>query len=123
MEFVQKIVADHEDDQKPVRVAIFDTGVDERHPEIKKASERILHKKTKLKQIAAMQGFPDSLNPSRDRHGHGTHCASVLMKTAPNAALYIARVVDDNETLYRENDDENEYVHVCQVLMRINIVS
>lgn len=85
--------------------------------------ERVLHRKTKVKQLAALQGFPDRLNPGRDRHGHGTHCASVLMKTAPNAAFYIARVVDDNGDLYQEDEEgkAKEFVNVAQVFYRRKI--
>jgi len=46
--------------------------------------------------IKRWQGFPDTLDPRQDRLGHGTHIASVILKTAPYAALYIARIFNDD---------------------------
>jgi hypothetical protein len=42
---------------------------------------------------------PASPDPLCDTHGHGTHGASVLLRTAPNADLYIARVTDQGGNL------------------------
>lgn len=81
------IDANRKDNQRRVRVAILDTGVDGTHPEIQLALEK--------KKIVAYRGFPDYLDPLRDRNGHGTHGASVLLKTAPNAAIYVARMFDN----------------------------
>jgi hypothetical protein len=61
--------------------------VDATHPDIALA--------LKTKQIAELKGFPESLDPCLDAHGHGTHGASVLMQTAPNVILYIARMADN----------------------------
>src|SRR5579859_3748264 len=89
---------DRKDRQRSVRVAILDTGVDNRHPQIQRALE--------LKTIKEVRGFPGSLEPLQDRHGHGTHGASVLMRTAPHAALYIARIADDEGNIAAENNYE-----------------
>src|SRR5271169_158598 len=100
-EFLNAIVhpevnRNRKDNQKPVRVAILDSGVDATHPDIALALE--------TKQIAAYKGFPESLDPLQDQHGHGTHGASVLMKTAPNVTLYVARMVDDEGEISEKND-------------------
>jgi hypothetical protein len=50
------------------------------------------------------KAFPETLNPCDDKHGHGTHAASVLLQTAPNIELYIARVADDAGVIVKEND-------------------
>lgn len=89
---------DRKDGQKPVRVAILDTGVDNRDPQIQRALE--------LNTIREARGFPRSLEPLQDRHGHGTHGASVLMRTAPHAELYIARIADDEGNIAAENHYE-----------------
>ena len=91
------------DRQKAVHVAILDTGVDGRHSEIQNA--------VSLKKIADCQGFPESLHPLSDRNGHGTHGASVFMRIAPNAKLYIARIVHDNRSI----PSDNEYASVVAV--------
>lgn len=96
---------DRKDRQKPVRVAILDTGVDARHPQFQKALQ--------LKVIRDSRGFPDTLLPLCDRNGHGTHGASVFMRIAPHAALFIARIADDNG----EIADENNYAAVVEVLI------
>lgn len=80
----------------PIKIAILDTGVNIKHPEIARAFDK--------KIIQHCQGFPEMLNPKADWHGHGTHVASVLMRTAPEVSLLIARVVDDEEQFVKEND-------------------
>jgi subtilisin family serine protease len=86
-------------DQKRVRIAILDTGVDPSHPQIRAARD--------ANRIKAYFPHPEnqdpnsssqSFEPFRDLHGHGTHGTSVLMRTAPNAAVYIAKV-DENGVL------------------------
>ena len=84
------------DRQKPVRVAILDTGVDVEHSEFENA--------VRAKKIRACRGFPASLEPLSDRNGHGTHITSVFMRTAPNAVLYIARIADDEGIVPAERD-------------------
>src|SRR5438552_12930814 len=91
------------DSQKPVRIAILDTGVDTEHPDIALA--------LKTKRIAVFKGFPDSLLPRRDHYGHGTHGASVLMQTAPEIRLYVARVANDKGKI----TDENDYLNTANV--------
>ena len=46
------------------------------------------------------QGFPANLDPLQDKDGHGTHGASVLLKTAPNATLLVVRVANDKRQIY-----------------------
>jgi hypothetical protein len=69
--------------------------VDATHPEMRAALDDA--------RIIACKSFPDSLDPLRDQHGHGTHGTSVLMRTAPNAKIYIARVANDEGNLIEEN--------------------
>ena len=92
------------DGQKRVRIAILDTGVDMAHPQIRAARD--------ANRIGAFfPDFPDqtshsdftSTYPFRDLHGHGTHGASVLLRTAPNATIYIANVVDGDGELNYDN--------------------
>jgi subtilisin family serine protease len=97
------IETNRKEGQKPVRVAILDTGLDENHPAIQEAltSQKIM-----------CRGFPASLNPFKDTIGHGTFGASVLMRTAPSAFLYIARIFSDDR-----NIDKPEVAKVAPLQM------
>ena len=87
--------ANDTDDAQCVRVAVLDTGVHAEHPLIK----------TEIGgRIRCSKGFPDEFNPLIDQSGHGTYVTSVLLRTAPQAILYIARVVDDREQLHADNE-------------------
>ena len=88
------------ENQKTVRIAILDTGVDFTHPQIQAALV--------AKRITAC--FPESVERTQhsestsaqcchDSHGHGTHVTSVLLRTAPNAKIYIAKVTENDGTL------------------------
>jgi len=76
----------------PVKVAIIDTGVDITHPKLARFRGEQLHPKR-------CRGFPDDLNhdPTVDKHGHGTYVTDVLLTTAPDVNLYIARVLGDHD--------------------------
>jgi subtilisin family serine protease len=92
------------DRQKPVWVAILDTGVDTRHPELKKAAQ--------AHRIGGYRGFPDSLDSLADRNGHRTHGASVFMCTVPRASIYLGRVAGDDGNITADNG----YAVVVKVL-------
>ena len=72
--------------QKPVRVAILDTGVDAGHSLIGKSLN---------KNIVVWKGFPEKSYPLKDVSGHGTYLACVLMRTAPQTLLHIGRIFND----------------------------
>ncbi|QXV57056.1 S8 family peptidase [Amycolatopsis sp. TNS106] len=76
---------------KGTTVAVVDTGIDEKHPDL--AGKTIAS--------ADFSGEGDAV----DRHGHGTHCASIIAGTgsasggrhkgvAPDAKLVVAKVFD-----------------------------
>ena len=104
-------VIDENRKEKAVRIAILDTGVDFTHPQIQAA--RL------AKRIVAY--FPESTEKNRhsefnsaqfyqDSHGHGTHVTSVLLRTAPNARIYIAKVTENDGTLRYD-----DIVKVCNL--------
>lgn len=87
-----------------VRVAHLDTGIDFNHNYIKDA--------VSAGKIKGYKGFPDSLMPLNDRNGHGTHGVSTLLRTAPNAIVFVARVVRDDGTI----PDDDDYAQVAKVM-------
>ena len=88
-----------------VGIAMIDTGINQHHPEMAKHIEN--------GSITLWKGFPKELNPLEDKCGHGTHGASVLLKTAPNAELLVARVFDDDGKMsYR-----NMYQDIVEVML------
>jgi len=90
-----------------IKLAVLDSGIDPRHTEIAQNIVRpfpdlcAIEMKAKLKAendcraIKKWRGFPHTLEPCQDGLGHGTHIASVILKTAPYAALHIARIFND----------------------------
>ena len=85
------------DSQRNVKIAILDTGIDFSHTEFQQYGIKAHNCK----------GFPESLDPLRDRSGHGTHGASVLLKTAlPQTQLFVARVADDYGRITPDKDYE-----------------
>src|SRR5436189_6266786 len=82
------------DNQKRVRIAILDTGVDITHPQIQAAQFRINGYFSNSTDIPpeSVSNFPEL----QDYHGHGTHGASVLLRTAPDAAIFVAKVTDND---------------------------
>lgn len=83
-----------------VKVAIIDSGVCMGHPIIKNHIKRGAISKDRCK------AFPQTLDHLDDKNGHGTHTASVLLETAPDVELYIARVTDDFGSIIEDNDYE-----------------
>jgi hypothetical protein len=66
-----------------IRIALLHTGVDMKDPVIKGSYERI--------KSRSWIGE----NDINDEDGAGTHAAALLLKTAPNAHVYMARVLKD----------------------------
>lgn len=73
---------------KRVKIAILDTGIAKKHTVISE------HWEKNVKQCKSwIDGEGD-----KDVCGHGTHAAALLMRIAPEAQLYVARVVKDFES-------------------------
>lgn len=81
---------------KRPRIAIIDTGLNTMHPEV----ADLMNRKASSRRI---QGFwrpsGTTWEASQDHFGHGTHCAMVAHKTAPNADLFIAKAFLDDRNM------------------------
>jgi hypothetical protein len=105
-------LADHgrKPGQQSIRVAILDSGVNKADPTIQNAmgrrsAETGMTETEQQGQISSRmpalseqncRGFPGALNPLEDRYGHGTCSAALLLRTAPDTELFIARIVDNH---------------------------
>lgn len=67
-----------------VKIAILDTGIDLRHDTFKGQFAN--------GRIKKVEDFVQIGGTGTDVHGHGTHCAALLRKVAPEADIYVARV-------------------------------
>jgi subtilisin family serine protease len=76
-------------DTLPVKIAVLDTGIDLDHPFIKAAM--------RLKRIKETKSFVDNDETMKDESGHGTHVTALLLRVAPEAKIYIAKVAKDEE--------------------------
>jgi Subtilase family len=85
-----------------VRIALLDTGIDLDHPGIAKSKARILGCRSWVAGDSSMS----------DTCGHGTHIASVILRMAPWAHLYVARVF--------RNEDEVDKAGAAVVAKAIN---
>jgi hypothetical protein len=61
-----------------------------------KETKAKIESENNCRAIRKWQGFPRTFDPCQDRLGHGTHVASVILKTSPYVALYIARIFSDD---------------------------
>lgn len=75
---------------KGVRIALLDTGVDEAHPLLKGAVAASY-------ETVAVEGR-HSIEPARgsDQVGHGTACAGIIKRHAPEAELHSIKVIGAN---------------------------
>ena len=106
-ESVHSAVAENrKDNQKRVRIAILDTGMDITHPQIQAAQSRINGYFSNSTDIPP-NSVSDSLELIQDYHGHGTHRASVLLRTAPDASIFVAKVT--------HNDGKLNYDQIIEV--------
>lgn len=76
------------DPVEPVRIAILDSGLDTTNPFLIEDQQRA------NPQIKEALSFVHGTQPHeiRDEIGHGTHALGLLLKVAPCAEIYVARV-------------------------------
>lgn len=76
---------------KGVRVAVIDSGIDEEHPAVKGAICGGVV--VEYDENAETRVRVENEQPIRDMAGHGTACAGIIHKLAPEAEIYSVRVL------------------------------
>ena len=77
---------------RPVTVAVVDSGVDARHPELKGRVVRAVRVEGGAKGPRVLR---NSTSRNNDMYGHGTAVASIITQMAPHARILDVRVLDD----------------------------
>lgn len=76
---------------KPVRVAIVDSGIDARHPDLR---ARVVEA-WRVEAGDPIRAVRTSASGNQDVFGHGTGVAGIVASVAPNAKLIDIRVLDE----------------------------
>jgi hypothetical protein len=79
--------------ERKIRIAILDTGIEEDNAFFKGVKRTRREKDSPLKD---RKSFTGGLNVA-DSFGHGTDVASLILKVAPEANLYIAKISEGQE--------------------------
>lgn len=74
---------------KNVRVGVIDSGINTSHPDVKSVQNGIAIWLDSDGQIFYTKNFNDTI-------GHGTSCAGIIQKIAPDVQLYGIKILDDS---------------------------
>ncbi|KAI1111129.1 hypothetical protein F5Y14DRAFT_328140 [Nemania sp. NC0429] len=97
-----------------VRIAVLDTGIDLEHPKLSRSKARIMDCRSWVADDPSIG----------DVCGHGTHIASVLLKMAPWAHLYVARVFKDGDDVSDSGVAAIvEAIHHARVEWKVDVLS
>jgi subtilisin family serine protease len=76
-----------------VVVAVVDSGIDAAHPQVGAVDRAVaLHWNAETEEVVAAEG------PHDDLFGHGTACAGIIRRAAPDAVLWSVRVLGSRLT-------------------------
>ncbi|PKK48405.1 hypothetical protein CI102_8124 [Trichoderma harzianum] len=82
---------------RPVRIAVLDTGYD--------GDTMFFTFKERKRRIKGWKDYAEKNSTPVDSSGHGTHTLALIMKVAPTADIYVARIAKDRAGL--QNSAEN----------------
>lgn len=77
--------------RRPVRIAVLDTGYDDQAIFFQNSSRK--------RRIKKWRDWAENSDIPVDENGHGTHTVALVMKVAPTADIYVARIAKDRSSL------------------------
>lgn len=86
-----------------IRIAVLDTGCDNNAP--------FFHHPDNGPRLREWKDWVDGSDQWQDCDGHGTHLVSLVMKTAPVADLYVARIAESPRTLLESSEIAAEVLY------------
>ncbi|KAL9618679.1 MAG: hypothetical protein Q9160_006646 [Pyrenula sp. 1 TL-2023] len=98
-----------------VRIAVLDTGCDENAPFFLNPGNG-----SRLKD---WKDWVDGSHQLQDCHGHGTHLISLIMKIAPEAHIYVARIANRPEDLVHSSSKVAQAISWASSEWKADIVS
>ncbi|KAL6822099.1 hypothetical protein J3E69DRAFT_382661 [Trichoderma sp. SZMC 28015] len=81
----------HDQKISPIKIAVLDTGYD--------CESAFFHPRIRQRHLKGWKDLVASSKDPLDENGHGTHTVSLIMKVAPLADIYVARVAKDPASL------------------------
>ena len=107
---IHRYIDSDSDFDEPVRIAILDSGLDLENPFI------IENQQLPNPCIKEVRSFVHGTGPYdvQDEIGHGTHALGLLLKVAPRAEIYVARIARQ-ETL-----DSNTYDNIAKARLLLS---
>lgn len=79
-----------------IRIAVLDTGCDDNAPFFQHPDNR--------PRLIEWKDWVDGSDQWQDCHGHGTHLVSLVMKTAPEAHICVARIAKSPDALLKAGE-------------------
>ncbi|MDP9227337.1 MAG: S8 family serine peptidase [Actinomycetota bacterium] len=76
-----------------VRVAVIDSGIEADHPAVRGVSGGVILEYSPDSPDANEDGIVATDGPHDDLYGHGTACAAIIRRVAPECELYSVRVL------------------------------
>jgi hypothetical protein len=103
----------------------LDTGIDEHHEDFQRARASAFHEgqpesadgePTQIVRVVGKKNFcGKDTDDVQDCDGHGTKVAGIILRLAPRAELYIARICDGKANRILTTDEQHE-MHASEIV-------
>ncbi|KAH7308885.1 hypothetical protein B0I35DRAFT_88127 [Stachybotrys elegans] len=105
------------DSPRRIRIAVIDTGIDFNHAGIMEAKEQ-----GRMKEEWC-QSWVGADAKDEDNELHGTNCAYLLHKAAPEADIYVAKVFNQNALRFYEAENIAKAIEHAANTWKVDIIS